>query len=724
MTFPDDARRETRTALDALVHQVSQTAREQIDALRAALDGRLAALEGALAEVDPCEPLERLVQGLSRAAADQAEEAATCARLETEEAAATQLAAARAEAEIRLEAERATNAALLNETIEEARQRVHMIQTAAEAERQAVHAEFEARLGLEQAASTELASALAEAQQVAAATSNAAQAQAASLEAAQARLQALDGERTQMQRARDEAEARLDQAEAAATSARLETQEAAATQLAAARAEAEIQLEAERATNAALLDETIEEARQRVHTIQTAAEAERQAVHAEFEARLGLEQAASTELASALAEAKRAAAATWNAAQAQAASLEAAQVRLQALDGERTEMQRARDEVVTRLDAETRSRTGLVESLEAARHATSAAQAETEVYRDQMQAAAEHTRVLEEAHSKLTLEADAQARALTDPRDTGDAHVAPLDRVRIALQAFAGVTSGRDLVETLVEQLSHEFARVALFLVRRNRLEGSLSRGLDPTTDIRNIAIPLTIESPLTRAVNDKTLATLAAGPDGVKIGLFGRPVECAMAWPLIADGHVIAVTYAEHPADLPGGTEGEGQKIAEILTDHVSRRLTSRRPASSAPPVGAGRDILDPADAPPEAEAPHSHPSPTRHARRVKIQEGTEVLVDGSASVLVDLSPVGAQLLSSTVVRPNRSVRLSLPLAGGALACKAHVVWAAFEQSRGDGAVWYRAGVKFTDVDTTAVETFAIEHRSIPQLSRPVHQS
>jgi hypothetical protein len=419
MTFPDDARRETRTALDALVHHVSQAAREQIDALRAAMDGRLAALEGSLAGLegslagpDPCEPLERLVQDLSRAAADQAEAAATCARLETQEAAETQLAAARAEAQTRLEAERATHAALLDETKEEARQRVHVIQTAAEAERQSDRAEFEAQLGLEQAAGTELAGALAEAQRAAAATWNDAQAQAASHEAALAHLQALDGERTtQMQRALDEAEARL---------------------------------EAERATNAALLDKTIEEARQRVHIIQTAAEEERQSVRAEFEARLGLEQAASTELASALAEARQ------------------------------------------------------------------------------------HTR--------------------------GDAHIAPLD---------------------------------------------------------------------------------------------------------------------------------------------------------------------LDRAEAPAEAEAPRSHPTATRHVRRVKIQEGTEVLVDGAASVLVDLSPVGAQLLSPTVVRPNRSVRLSLPIEDGALACKARVVWAAFEQSRGDGAFWYRAGVSFTDVDTTAVEMFAIEHRIADEITK-----
>src|SRR5271170_2532813 len=82
VTFPDDARRETRTALDALVHHVSRTAREEIDALRAALDGRLAALEGALAGPNPSEPLERLMQDLSRAAGDEAEAAATCARRE------------------------------------------------------------------------------------------------------------------------------------------------------------------------------------------------------------------------------------------------------------------------------------------------------------------------------------------------------------------------------------------------------------------------------------------------------------------------------------------------------------------------------------------------------------------------------------------------------------------------------------------------------------------
>ena len=71
----------------------------------------------------------------------------------------------------------------------------------------------------------------------------------------------------------------------------------------------------------------------------------------------------------------------------------------------------------------------------------------------------------------------------------------------------------------------------------------------------------------------------------------------------------------------------------------------------------------------------------------------------------------LGAQVLSPHVVRPNCSVHLSLPIEEGALPCRARVVWAAFEQSRRGGPVWYRAGVKFTHVDTTAVETFAIEH-------------
>ena len=55
-------------------------------------------------------------------------------------------------------------------------------------------------------------------------------------------------------------------------------------------------------------------------------------------------------------------------------------------------------------------------------------------------------------------------------------------------------------------------------------------------------------------------------------------------------------------------------------------------------------------------------------------------VLLDGNAARLVDLSEVGAQVVSSTVLKPNQRVRVALTDDHGALRFNAAVAWASFE--------------------------------------------
>ena len=50
---------------------------------------------------------------------------------------------------------------------------------------------------------------------------------------------------------------------------------------------------------------------------------------------------------------------------------------------------------------------------------------------------------------------------------------------------------------------------------------------------------------------------------------------------------------------------------------------------------------------------------------RRYKIISGIEVLIDGNPALLVDLSTVGAQVVSATLLKPNQRVRLSFIEAG-----------------------------------------------------------
>ena len=101
-----------------------------------------------------------------------------------------------------------------------------------------------------------------------------------------------------------------------------------------------------------------------------------------------------------------------------------------------------------------------------------------------------------------------------------------------------------------------------------------------------------------------------------------------------------------------------------------------------------------------------------TRRAPRVKIVDGVEVLIDGSPAMLVDLSVVGAQVVSPTILRPNQRVRMVLPDEERPIRCVAGVAWAAFEMPKTGPR--YRAGIEFFDAESGNLDRF-IEQNKLP---------
>src|SRR5688572_3733236 len=51
-----------------------------------------------------------------------------------------------------------------------------------------------------------------------------------------------------------------------------------------------------------------------------------------------------------------------------------------------------------------------------------------------------------------------------------------------------------------------------------------------------------------------------------------------------------------------------------------------------------------------------------TRRAPRHRVREGVEIQLDGNPASVIDLSTSGAQVLSTTILRPNQKVRVSIP--------------------------------------------------------------
>jgi hypothetical protein len=97
-----------------------------------------------------------------------------------------------------------------------------------------------------------------------------------------------------------------------------------------------------------------------------------------------------------------------------------------------------------------------------------------------------------------------------------------------------------------------------------------------------------------------------------------------------------------------------------------------------------------------------------TRGTPRVTIAKGVEVLVDGNASLLVDLSVGGAQVLSASVLKPNQRVRLTLTDLHGSIRISGTVTWATFEIPPR-----YRAGVIFVGGDSAAIQAYALRHKA-----------
>ena len=100
-----------------------------------------------------------------------------------------------------------------------------------------------------------------------------------------------------------------------------------------------------------------------------------------------------------------------------------------------------------------------------------------------------------------------------------------------------------------------------------------------------------------------------------------------------------------------------------------------------------------------------------TRRAPRFKIIEGIEVLIDGNPAMLVDLSTVGAQVVSGTLLKPNQRVRLSFTEGAKPVRFSAGVAWSAFELPKAGPR--YRAGIEFFDADPDAVGRFCDTNRA-----------
>jgi hypothetical protein len=100
-----------------------------------------------------------------------------------------------------------------------------------------------------------------------------------------------------------------------------------------------------------------------------------------------------------------------------------------------------------------------------------------------------------------------------------------------------------------------------------------------------------------------------------------------------------------------------------------------------------------------------------TRRAPRVRIRERVTVLVDGKIATLVDLSIVGAQVVSSGALKPSQVVDVAFADQVQRVRCGASVVWTAFQMA--EAGPRYRAGLDFLDAEQGPIDAFALRHKA-----------
>jgi len=98
-----------------------------------------------------------------------------------------------------------------------------------------------------------------------------------------------------------------------------------------------------------------------------------------------------------------------------------------------------------------------------------------------------------------------------------------------------------------------------------------------------------------------------------------------------------------------------------------------------------------------------------TRRAPRFQMPEGLTVDIDGKPATLVNLSLVGAQVVSQTILKPKQRLRFSLPGDGEPIRIQSVVATVAVEIVQG---VRYRAGIEFFNADYNLLQRFIDKHR------------
>lgn len=146
--------------------------------------------------------------------------------------------------------------------------------------------------------------------------------------------------------------------------------------------------------------------------------------------------------------------------------------------------------------------------------------------------------------------------------------------------------------------------------------------------------------------------------------------------------------------------------EIKIVANDGTPTSPKKKKAEGSAPPAtdrGGHAAVAAPAPAPVKPQPLDQRG--TRRAPRYAVVSGIEVMIDGKPARLINVSVIGAQVISPTILRPNQRVRVILPDTERPLRFAGGVAWAAFEMPK--AGPHYRAGIEFFDAEAGNLDRF-----------------
>jgi len=106
-----------------------------------------------------------------------------------------------------------------------------------------------------------------------------------------------------------------------------------------------------------------------------------------------------------------------------------------------------------------------------------------------------------------------------------------------------------------------------------------------------------------------------------------------------------------------------------------------------------------------------HAEAVNTRRAPRFLVRGPLDVTVESGCASLVDISVLGAQIVSLPVLRPRQKINVALPDNDETMNLIAQVAWSTFEKPQPQEEPHYRVGLEFTSAAKQALEAYRQRH-------------